>query len=152
MPYVSSHARRHGSTLVLQAPPGSIDEFSQLSSQFSLHLNLRAKKGKTVDHLQSILQGENEDLASYMKRFDQAYLETEGVEHKESVQLFISGMLHKECRYELSKQKPKTLKEAYDKAEIFAQTDRLMKLHIRNTRALSPKRNESSNSSRIEPT
>lgn len=88
-------------------------------------------------HLESIRQGDREDLESYLKRFKQAVDRVETVNETEALIHLRRGLNPYECeKYicELMNQKPETLSKAYTLASRFIREAETMKV-LKQTRA-----------------
>lgn len=118
-------------------PPRMIDSWAEFKKLFLIRF--RANKPHEVHtvYLESVRQGDLEDLESYLKRFKQAVDKVEVVNETEALIHLRRGLNPFECeKYicELMNQKPDTLSKAYQLASRFITEGEAMKM-LKQTRA-----------------
>ncbi|XP_017237355.1 uncharacterized protein LOC108210538 [Daucus carota subsp. sativus] len=118
-------------------PPRTIDSWADFKKLFLVRF--RANKPHEVHtvYLESVRQGDHEDLESYLKRFKQAVDKVEVVNETEALIHLRRGLNPFECeKYicELMNQKPDTLSKAYQLASRFITEGEAMRV-LKQTRA-----------------
>ena len=86
------HAKRPGVSLVQQTPPSSISSFRELSITFISHFTGARTYRKPSYHLLTIKQSPQENLRSYVQRFNTESLKVDIPDEKFAITAFIAEL------------------------------------------------------------
>jgi hypothetical protein len=100
-------------------PSGSIDNFTDLRTQFLHHFGQQKKCSKHPLELHNIRQGRDETVKEFIERYKQESLTVADANESQRLVGFIRGIRTKQLYKELSKRPPPTLQMAFDWAEEF---------------------------------
>ncbi|GMN67335.1 hypothetical protein TIFTF001_036395 [Ficus carica] len=76
-------------------PPASIDSFDELSLELMRSYSVHIQSGKTTKDLWGVIQGPNESLRAYIKRFSKAISEISCLEDETAREALKKGLKHK---------------------------------------------------------
>ena len=100
-------------------PDHCINNFTELSMVFSHHFMANKQEKKTSMHLGKIIQGQNETLRSYVKRFNLEMLQIPGLPEGVAFDNFVKGLYPSRFKFEMVRKKIQTLPEILVEAESY---------------------------------
>ncbi|XP_010687052.1 uncharacterized protein LOC104901199 [Beta vulgaris subsp. vulgaris] len=117
-------------TWFTELPSGSISSFTALEEAFKQNFIAGRRHRKTSIHLMSIRQRREEDLADYIKRFNEESLKVSDLQDSVAFTTLMSG-LYPSSRFELklAKSEASSFSEAMNLAQKFIQASDICKTH-----------------------
>ncbi|XP_010665631.1 uncharacterized protein LOC104882911 [Beta vulgaris subsp. vulgaris] len=99
--------------------PNSVNNFTKLSILFTSHFVSNRQEHKTSMHLGKVIQGPNEALRSFVKRFNLEALQIHNLNAGVAFNAIIRGLRPGSFKFDLVKKNITTLAKALRKAEAF---------------------------------
>ncbi|XP_025679413.1 uncharacterized protein [Arachis hypogaea] len=100
-------------------PPGLITSFDDLAKKFLARFSIQKDKAKHAPSLLGIKQGDQENLRSYIKRFNKACLDIQNLIAEAAIIGLINGLREGPFRHSISKKHPTSLNEVQERTEKY---------------------------------